>query len=181
MKQRNFLLATMLSSALFTGRLYAQDGPARIDLAANQTSKPKSAADASAVVPVTPDAATSTISLRAIRDFKYRFTKVTDEHWSRMAKGFVVCLTSDGFRARAYYDLKGNWQASLKYCDETQLPSVIRDVVRRTYYDLPISNVIIVNVPEHTGYYINIEDQKTLKVLRVSDEAEIEELHSYVK
>jgi hypothetical protein len=181
MKQKLFLAAAFLSAALFSSHLYAQDGPARTDLASGQPAKSRGSVDGASAVSPTPEAATSTISLRAIKDFKYRFTKVTDEHWSRMDKGFVVCLNSDGFKARAYYDPKGHWQASLKYCDETQLPAVIRDVVRRTYYDFPITSVVIVEVPEHTGYYINIEDKKTLKILRVSEEAEIEELHSYVK
>lgn len=181
MKKQTFLAAAVLSAALITGQLYAQDGPARNDVSIARPAKPAialTAADSK-----TPDkvGAASTISSRAIKDFKTRFTKVADEQWSRIDKGFAAFFTSDGFKVRAYYDPKGRWLASLKYCDETQLPHFIRDIVKRTYYDFSITNVIEIQVPEHSVWMINVEDKDTFKVVRINDEGEMDELHDYVK
>lgn len=181
MKKQTILAAAIVTAALITGHLYAQDAPARNDVSVTRPAKP--APGISAANSKTPDnvGAASTISLRAIKDFKTRYTKVADEQWSRIDKGFAAFFTTDGFKVRAYYDPKGRWQASLKYCDESQLPRFIRDIVKRTYYDFAITNVVEIAVPEHQVWMITIEDKDTFKVVRVNDEGEMDVQHDYVK
>ena len=179
MKQATFLAVALFSAALISGRLHAQDNTTQTDLAINQSRNTPAIASLGAAHP--NDVAVSSLSTRAIKDFKSRFTKVADESWGRSDKGFCVSFTNDGFKVRAYYDRKGHWLASLKYCDESQLPHFIRDIVKRTYYDLAITHVNIIQVPEHIAYLVHLEDQKTFRIVRVNEDGEMDTLNEYVK
>ena len=176
-----FFAAATLSAALSTGHLYAQNGQSAGDVPVTHNFKDNGSTGSSVVPSNANDAAASSINLHAIKDFRYRFANATEEHWSHINKGFCVYFKKEGFSTRAYYDTRGSWTGSLKYCDETQLPHFIRDVVKRTYYDLSITGVIIASVPEHTAYIMNLEDKDQLKIVRVSDEGEMEVLHEYTK
>jgi hypothetical protein len=181
MKKTTFRVAAFLSAALISGHLYAQDTKAQADLAGNQPAHTNASATASPGTSLAHEAAASTISVRAIKDFKGRFTKAADERWSLLDKGFCAYFTQDGIKVRAYYDTKGHWQASLRYCNEFQIPHFIRDIVKRTYYDLAITFVNIVEVPEHTVYLVHLEDKNTLKIVRVNEDGEMDVLNDYIK
>jgi hypothetical protein len=182
MKKILFLVAALLPAVLITDRLYAQDGKDRTDMATTQPVIAKVAStESSSGAPVVHAAAVSSISVRAIKDFKSRFLKVADEQWYPIYKGFCAYFTKDGFKTRAYYDVRGHWQASLTYCDESKLPHFIRDVVKRTYYDLAITFVDIVEVPDHKVYLVHLEDSKTLKIVRVNEEGEMDVRSDFVK
>ena len=166
MKQTPFLVAALLSATLTTGHAYAQVN----------TSATVSIGSA-----LTNAAAVSTINVHAIKDFKSRFTNVANEQWYRMDRGFLAYCTKDDFKMRIYYDQRGHWLASLKYCDESQLPHFIRDIVKRTYYDLAITFVNVIEVPDHTVYLVHLEDKKTFKIVRINDEGEMDLLNDYIK
>ena len=179
MKKTSFLTAALVGAALISGNLYAQVGKARSDLAINKTIlRPDTASSDASVARA---AAVSTISLRAIKDFRSRFTNVTEEKWSRIDGGFLAFCIKDGFQVRSYYNRGGSWQASVKCCDESQLPFFIRDVVKRTYYDLAITVVNIVEVPEHKAYVVHLEDKKTLKIVRVNEDGDMDVLNDFTK
>ena len=179
MKKTPILAAALLSAVIISGQLSAQGSKSRVNLATTQSVNTSATASSDA----TPanSAAVSTISARAIKDFKSRFTKVDNEQWARIDRGFCAYCTKDGIKTRVYYDLRGHWQASLKYCDEFQLPHFIRDIVKRTYYDLAITFVNIIEVPDHTVYLVHLEDKKTLKIVRVNEEGEMDVMNEFEK
>jgi hypothetical protein len=181
MKKTFFPVAVLLSATLISGQGYAQDNKGQADLAAAKSSGTTPTAITAAGTSLAHAAAANTISRRAIKDFKSRFTTVADEEWSRMDKGFCAYFIKDGFKVRAYYNARGDWQASLKYCSESQLPHFIRDVVKREYYDLAITSVTIVEVPDHLVYLMNLEDSSTLKVVRVNEDGEMDLLKDFIK
>ena len=171
------LLAAALA-VMTSGRVFAQDTKVQTDLAG--TKPVKTQATLSDASPANT-AAVSTISLRAIKDFKGRFANVKDERWYTIDKGFLAYFSLDGYRERVYYDRAGHWQASLIYADEHRLPPFIRDIVRRAYYDMPITFVQVIEVPGHVAYMVQVQDKTNLKVLRVSEEGEIEIKQELVK
>jgi len=181
MKKTTILAGCLLSGALINGQLHAQDSMAGSNVAANQPVKAISPAAATSDASPLHGAALSKTAMRAIKDFKSRFTKAVDEQWSQTNQGSSVYFTSNGFKTRAYYDLRGNWQGSMKYCNESQLPYSIRDVIKRTYYDLAITTVIICEVPSHVAYIVDLEDPKTLKVVRVGEDGEMDVLQDLTK
>jgi hypothetical protein len=123
----------------------------------------------------------TTVSLKAIRDFKDRFTNATDEKWYATEAGFVAYFTQDDFRNRAYYDKKGRWQYSLKYCDEKKLPREIRAMVKRNYYDFAITLVQVIEIPGHLAYLVHLEDATSFKIIRVTDEGEMDVYQEFTK
>ena len=165
------LAAAGLLAVMTSGQIFAQDTKIQTDLAGTQPVKTQAAlSDASPA----NTAAVSTINLRAIKDFKSRFASAKDEQWYAIDKGFLAYFSLDGYRERVYYDRKGHWQASLIYADEHKLPAFIRDIVRRAYYDMPITFVQVIEVPNHVAYLVQVQDKINLKVLRVSEDGEIE-------
>jgi hypothetical protein len=123
----------------------------------------------------------TTISLKAARDFKDRFTNVTNEKWYATDGGFVAYFTQDDFRNRAYYDKKGRWQYSLRYCDEKKLPRDIRAMVKRSYYDFAITLVQVIEIPGHLAYLVHLEDATSFKIIRVTDEGDMDVYQEFSK
>jgi hypothetical protein len=180
MKLSMLLTAAGLSAAMTSGQVFAQDIKNQADLAGSTPVKTQ-AAPALSDAPPAGTAAASTINLHAIKDFKERFSNAKDERWYAIDKGFLAYFSLDGCRERTYYDSKGRWQASLIYTDEHKLPGYIRDIVRRAYYDLPITSVTVIEVPGHVVYQVLVEDKANLKVLRVSEEGEMDVINEFTK
>lgn len=167
MKKR-ILFAVALLATLISGRLYAQEDVNNSSVAS---------LGATAYHP----AAVSSINVRAIKDFKWRYTKIADEQWSNLDKGICVVFSKDSARTRVFYDRKGHWQASVTYCDEKKLPFFVRDMVRRANYDLPITCVNILEVPDRTVYLVHVEDAKFCRIIRVTEEGDMDVLSEFYK
>jgi hypothetical protein len=159
---------------MISGQVCAQDTKNQADLAGTTPIKSQVAPASPSDVAPAGTAAVSTINLHAIKDFKTRFGNVKDERWYAIDKGFLANFSLDGCREHVYYDRKGRWLASLIYADEHKLPPFIRDIVRRTYYDMPITFVQVIEVPDHVVYMVQVQDKTNLKILRVSEDGEIE-------
>ena len=172
--KKTIFFTVALSAAFITGRLYAQDGNARKDLATTQTVDVNGLPAASASAPGYHPAALSSINVRAIKDLKWRYTKIANEQWSVLEKGISVVFSKDSARTRVFYDTKGHWQASVTYCGETKLPFFVRDMVRRANYDLPITCVEILDVPDGTVYLVHVEDKTLCRIIRVTQDGDMD-------
>jgi len=179
MKKTLLLIAAgCISAALISGHLCAQDSKDQATLAsaATASAKPATASNSSLA-----NTSNSTISLRAIKDFKGRFTNAKGEQWFPIETGFVAYFKVDEFQQRIFYDKKGRWQSSLRCLSEKQLPRDIRAIVKSTYYDFVITLVQIVEIPNHMVYLVHLEDENSLRIVRVSEEGEMDILEEYVK
>jgi hypothetical protein len=179
--KKTILFTVVLSAAFISGRLYAQDGKARTDVAATQSVNVNGTSAASSAASGYQPAAVSSINVRAIKDFKWRYTKAGDEQWSLLDKGVCVVFSKDSARTRVFYDNKGHWQASVTYCDEWKLPYFVRDMVRRAYYDLPITCVEILDIPERTVYLVHVEDKNVCRIIRVSQDGDMDVYREFNK
>ncbi len=166
--KKTIFFAVALCAALISGRLYAQE-----DVNASPVASP----GVSGYHP----AAVSSISVRAIKDFKWRYTKISDEQWTTLDKGVCVVFSKDSARTRVFYDKKGRWQASVTYCDEKKLPFYVRDMVRKANYDLPITCVNILEVPDGIVYLVHVEDAKQCKIIRVTQDGDMDVLSEFFK
>ncbi|HXB94638.1 MAG TPA: hypothetical protein VNU70_05750 [Puia sp.] len=173
MKLTMLFAAAGLSAVVISGRVFAQDTKIQADLAGTPSKMQARSAGLSDASSASA-AAASTINLHAIKDFKVRFGNVKDERWYVIDKGFLAYFSLDGCRERAYYDRKGHWEASLIYGDEHKLPADIRELVRRAYYDLPITCVTVIEVPGHVVYQVLVEDQTKMKILRITEDGEMD-------
>jgi hypothetical protein len=116
------------------------------------------------------------VNSRAIRHFNKAYSGNDAAEWSFLKEGGFVCrFTRKKIVSRAFYDKKGNWLYTVAGYTEDKLAKEIRAMVRRVYYDYQISFINEINMPEGKNVYIiQIQDEKTLKILRISeDEMEI--------
>jgi hypothetical protein len=80
------------------------------------------------------------------------------------------------------HDKKGRLLYSVKRYSESQLPKEIRSLVRSQYYDYNIAGVEEITIPgvEKSIYIVHLEDETTLKIVKVTD-GEMEVTASYVR
>ena len=180
--KKTILFTMVLSAACISGRLYAQDGKARTDVAATHSVDVNgTSAAASAGASGSPPAAVSSINVRALKDFQWRYMKAADEQWSVLDKGVCVVFSKDSARTRVFYDDKGRWQASVTYCEEWKLPYFVRDMVRRANYDLPITCVEILDIPDRTVYLVHVEDKNLCRIIRVTQDGDMDVYREFNK
>ncbi len=111
----------------------------------------------------------STISTKAIKDFNNTYKGVTDAIWSKIQDGYVAWFKLHGIVNRTYYDKRGNWHFNISYYDEKNLPRDVRATVKSVYYDYNITGVEEIRVEDKVVYIVHVEDEKTLKTLKIQD------------
>jgi len=163
---KKFLLSSakafILAIALSTGAM-AQDPP-KTEVAKLEAGSIKSN---SATTATGDDVAV--INSRAIKDFKKSFKLPAEEKWFKIETGFIVKFVQGGIQHRADYDKKGNWIATTRYYSEKQLPKDVRSQVKSVYYDYTITSVQELTFPSHHVYLVNMEDEKTILIIRICD------------
>jgi hypothetical protein len=124
---------------------------------------------------------TKNISAKAIKDFQSRFNDAGNTLWFADNNGFVSYFVKNGYGDRAFYDKKGHWEYSLIFYGEDKLPHDIRATVKSTYYDLNITLVEEVQTTEATVYVVHLEDKSNIKILKVSQDGEMEVMQDFTK
>jgi hypothetical protein len=123
----------------------------------------------------------SIVHAKVIRDFILRYDDVSEARWLPGRKGSTMYFVKDGFNNRAVYDLYGNWRYSMIFYQEAQLPKDIRRVVRREYFDLDITVVQEVQTEAGKAYFVHLEDQSNLKIVKVNTDGEMETIEEFQK
>jgi len=109
------------------------------------------------------------VSMRVLRDFAKSFKHVTNEKWYKVSDGFMASFNDNGIETKVAYDRKGVFHCILRTLNESQLPADIRAIVKSKYYDFKILVVYEITHDGDPVYIFKIEDNKTLKMLRVAD------------
>jgi hypothetical protein len=125
--------------------------------------------DARANLAMADESDTVNINSRAERDFSERFEAADKADWVEIKDGFAAKFVNDGVDTRVFYDRKGRWFSTIRIYDQYSLPKDVRKQVRSTYYDYDIYMVIEVTVGEKTAYLVKIQDEETMKTIRVLD------------
>lgn len=133
------------------------------------------------VIPVTiKDDNTTHVNARALKDFAANFKKADKVDWLEVKDGYVARFEMDGVQTKAYYSQKGRWNATVYTYDQFKLPTDVRKLVRSTYYDFDIFVAHEVKLGDKTVYLVKIQDQQTLKTIRVAD-GEMDVYEDFVK
>jgi hypothetical protein len=114
------------------------------------------------------------VNVKAIKDFKSRYGRTLNEKWFTIPGGFESYFQEEGFGDRAFYDKKGNWLSSLKMYGENQLPKDVRKQVKSTYFDYSITLVEEIQIPDHLVYIVHLEDNKSIKIVRVNTDGDMD-------
>jgi hypothetical protein len=126
-----------------------------------------------------PDA--KDVNTKAVKDFQARFQNVSSTQWFSDQNGYLSYFMLNGFTARASYDLNGHWQYSLVCYNEDKLPRDIRAIVKSTYYDMSITVVEEIQVPANMFYIMHLEDKANIKIIKVSQQGEMESIDDLKK
>ena len=123
------------------------------------------------------------VNIDAVRDFMKRFPLATDVKWRQVDDEYNATFHVDSNETMVAYKNNGRWVYTInRYNNEKMLPTEVRALVKKTYYDYTISHIDEVHHTEqpNTIYLVLIEDDKTLKTIRVCD-GEMEEIHELSK
>ncbi|HEY1871823.1 MAG TPA: hypothetical protein VGG71_12245 [Chitinophagaceae bacterium] len=122
------------------------------------------------------------VNTRAILNFNKSFKEIKDPQWSATQEGgFVARFEYKHATTRVFYDNNGKWLGTISGYNEDKLPAGIIKLVKTNYYDYAITYIHELKLAnDETVYLILIQDQKTIKTIRVS-EGQLEEIREVDK
>ena len=118
------------------------------------------------------DLSKTATNAKALKDFKKSYKSVNDEKWTENKNCLTVRFTSNGINKIIFYDLKGNWEGSLKTYNEEKLDRNVRTLVKQKYFDYKITLVEEIETLATLGvpvYIVHLEGDKDFKNIRVTD------------
>lgn len=133
------------------------------------------------VMPGNTMAGAETVSKKAIKNFTGAFNNAENVKWFPLKDGFIAYCNVNGNPTRVFYDRGGHHRYTTKSYGEKQLPTEVRAMVKRTYYDFSIYHVMQVDAENKVVYLVYIKDENAFKTIRVSDgEMDEYESHNYL-
>jgi hypothetical protein len=108
----------------------------------------------------TGEIAATSVHIRAARDFARLHKNIRNVKWYATAKGYAASFDLDGKNIKVVYDNNGMRQYSIISYTEKYLDYIIRDLVKRKYYDHTIIGV----------HRFEFENGKTVYVIKMTDE-----------
>lgn len=114
------------------------------------------------------------INTKAMKDFQARFNEASNTMWYSDGNGLETTFSRDGFTDRVFYDKKGRWEYSLIFYSENKMPRDLRAVVKSAYYDLTITLIEEVQTPDGKAYFVHLEDDATIKIVKLNQDGEME-------
>jgi hypothetical protein len=112
--------------------------------------------------------------------FKKIIKSLDGEKWFSFSDGYVVEFTHDCIPMLAAYNKKGNWEFTVSYNSEKDLPVEVRQVVKNSFPDFNITRAEKVRVAEKTIYVLHMQNEKSWKNVRVC-EGEMEAMEDFNK
>ena len=124
----------------------------------------------------TSDASTNAISstnvkAKAVKDLQKSFKNAASVLWYPNGSGFTARFNENGIRTNVDYDKKGNWKNTVSYYGEDKMSKDLRKLIKSTYYDFKINQVIDIQTPEGNAFIVQIEDEVSFLNIRVIDGA----------
>jgi len=119
------------------------------------------------------------ISKKAIKKFSGDFRNAEKVQWFSLKDGFIAYCNVNGIPTRVYYNKGGQHCYTTHTYDEKKLPVEVRSMVKRTYFDFSIYNVLQVDADDKIVYLVYIRDEKSFKTIRVTSDGEMDEYESH--
>jgi hypothetical protein len=120
------------------------------------------------------------VSQMALTAFRNSYQNVTYSKWYRVRRNYLVSFKLNKYLSRALYDFKGKLISSFFYGSENDLPSAVRGLVKISYPNYIIFLTSKVYQAGRDSWVINLEYQKILVCISVTDDL-IQELNHYTK
>lgn len=179
------IMATVIATAAFlnTNAQVAQNSIAKLEPNVNITHS----SDAYKAITYINNAYKSTSTLskasaRAMKDFTKSFQSPANATWYDDGEGGFLAYFNDSVKStHVDYNKKGNWQFTTSFYSENELPSTVRYDVKASFPMYTINSVMEIHITNQAAYIIHIEDKKSYKTLRYTDEGGVEEIETLQK
>jgi hypothetical protein len=111
-------------------------------------------------------------SLRAMSNFLKDYKQANNPEWTLLRDRSHLCVfTISGIPYRAFYNPNGSWSYTVSSYDGKLLNKVIHDRIQSVYYNYRILYVNQIDLSSYkTIYLVEIQDEKSIKKVRVADE-----------
>jgi hypothetical protein len=130
--------------------------------------------------PVTVTATTKKIPANVWYGFSKYFTEAENPKWYEINKKYLVKFMTYDKANRALFTKKGHIIYHISYGYEKDLPEELGRLIKPAYPDYEITRAIKVSQAGRKVWVINIEDVKSLVMLRIEEE-EMEEIQRLKK
>jgi hypothetical protein len=110
------------------------------------------------------------VNSKVLKSFYRSYGEVQNAKWFKTDNGFVVSFKNNELNTNVFYKNSGTVEYTIKYYFEEKLPAEVRHIVKSNFYDYSIILVSEVLMNNVTGYFVKIEDNSTIKTVRVIGE-----------
>jgi len=111
------------------------------------------------------------ISIRAVREFIKKFGSAENATWHKTNdRGYVAEFMNDSVQTMVAYKDDGSWNYILKRYAEKKMSPDLRRLVKSTFFDYAIKEVIEITLPHSEDNIINrvlIKNEDNFKILRI--------------
>jgi hypothetical protein len=121
------------------------------------------------------NATSGAVNLKAEKNFKKDYHRTTKAEWSTLSDNSLMCrFFMNNILYRAFYTAHGRWLYTASSYDASKLDKWIYNRIKSVYYNSTIvyvNQIDLVNgVNGKTIYIVEIQDEKSIKNLRVDDD-----------
>ncbi|HVG40103.1 MAG TPA: hypothetical protein VM888_00730 [Chitinophagaceae bacterium] len=166
-KLLSIAIGTLLTFVVFVNYTFAQDVaynkiPADLKINPNLT---LSNNDFSASESVTIDEKS-----KLQKSFNSYYKKASDVTWYRSNKNYQANFNNDGRKCRAMFDKQGIMYYAITCGSEKDLPKETRKMIKSTYVDFEIGDILEVSSQDKTALLVYLKDDQDIVIARVVDD-----------
>lgn len=162
------------ASVLLFSSSFAQTGAAPAAVAISKIDWTRSASE-----PARLEKPATSVTPKTLRSFHLTFKDITPT-WYTLGKEYVAKFSMNGRPGHALFAKNGFMFYSVCTGSEKDLPADVRRIVKSSYVDFAITSITEAHSGALTGWIINLQDDKSLVIVKVVDR-EMEELAHYQK
>lgn len=120
----------------------------------------------------------SKIDKRSTEHFRKQFPSVNNPYWYKVNDGYIASFEKNSVETKVAYNAKGKLHHTISYYNEKKLPRDVWETVKSAYYAYDILRVAEVHFADKIIYMTYVQNEKSLKLVRVCD-GEMEEVQSF--
>ncbi|HEX7844830.1 MAG TPA: hypothetical protein VF476_03455 [Chitinophagaceae bacterium] len=110
------------------------------------------------------------INSKVLRSFYKTYGEVSAAKWFKVENGYAVSFKNNEISSTVFYRNNGTVEYKVSRYGEDRMPPATRHLVKSNFYDYSILQVSEVHKDGSVGFFVKIEDSKSIKTVRVMGE-----------
>jgi hypothetical protein len=116
-----------------------------------------------------------------LNKFNATYQEAKDVNWIVTDKFAKASFLMEGEKMEVYYSPEGEFIAESKAIPTGELPRAARKALDKKYKNFTIKEVIEYSTTDRVEYYVSLENDKSTKILKISNSGSIEVYKSFDK